>query len=103
WQVDRYLDLDDEQEALVTRRAKDVQGWHRQNLLPVYAEFLRGVEEELRTPVTVEQVAEWRQTVVRGWFPLAEQLAPAVAELALTLRPEQIAHFREALAKANEK
>ncbi len=103
WQVDNYLDLDDEQEALVTRKAKDIQRWHRQNLLPVYAEFLHRVEEELRTPVTVRQVAEWRQTVVRGWLPVADQLAPAVAEVALTLRPEQLAHLRRAIVKANEK
>src|SRR5688572_15125899 len=37
WQADRYLALDDEQKALVTRHAGELQRWHRQNLLPVYA------------------------------------------------------------------
>jgi hypothetical protein len=103
WQADRFLSLDGEQEALVTRHAKSLQRWHRRNLLPVYADFLRRVEEELRHPVTAGQVAAWRQTAVRTWAPLAEEAAPAVADLAVTLRPEQLAHLRKALAKANEK
>ena len=49
WQADRFLSLDNEQEALVNRHAKSLQRWHRQNLLPVYAEFLQRVEEELRS------------------------------------------------------
>jgi hypothetical protein len=103
WQVDRFLSLDNEQEALVNRHATALQGWHRQNLLPVYAEFLGRVGEELRSPVTVEHVAGWRQAAVDGWVPVAEKLAPAVAEVALTLRPEQIVHLVGAIEKANRK
>ena len=103
WQADRYLSLDTDQEALVNRHAKALQRWHRQNLLPVYAEFLREVEEEVHSPVTPGQVAGWRRTVVSAWAPLAEQLAPAVAEVAVTLRPAQLARLRDELAKSNEK
>jgi Family of unknown function (DUF6279) len=103
WQADRFLALDNEQEALVNRHARTLQRWHRQNLLPVYADFLTRVEEELRTPVSTAQVTAWRQTAVDGWAPLAEKLAPAVAEVALTLRPEQIDHLRKAIEKANRK
>ena len=103
WQADRFLALDSEQEALVNRHARTLQRWHRQNLLPVYAEFLTRVEEDLRTPVSTSQVAGWRQAAVDGWAPLAEKLAPAVAEVALTLRPEQIDHLVKAIEKANKK
>ncbi len=103
WQADRFLSLDGEQEALVTRHARLLQRWHRRNQLPVYADFVRRVEQEVHAPVTAVQVAEWRQAVVSGWLPLAEQLAPAVAEVALTLRPEQLAHLNKALVKSNEK
>lgn len=103
WQVDRFLSLDGEQEALVNRHARSLQRWHRQNLLPVYAEFLTRVEEDLRTQVSPAQVAGWRQAAVDGWAPLAEQLSPAVAEVALTLRPAQIDHLVKAIEKANRK
>lgn len=103
WQADRFLSLDNEQEALVNRHARSLQRWHRQNLLPVYAEFLQRVEEELRTPVSVAQVAVWRQTAVDGWTPIAEKMSPAVAELALTLRPQQIDYLVKAIDKSNRK
>ncbi len=103
WQADRFLSLDSAQENLVNRHARSLQQWHRQNLLPVYADFLRRVEEEMRNPVTASQVAEWRRTVVEAWVPIADRLAPAVAELGVTLRPEQIAHLREVIAKTNDK
>ncbi len=103
WQADRYLALDDEQESLVARRVGELQRWHRQNLLPVYAGFLGRIEEQVLTTVTAEQVADWRRELGDGWEPLAQKLAPAVAELAVTLRPEQLAHLRGAIARANEK
>ena len=103
WQADRFLSLDESQDALVSRHAKALQSWHRKSLLPVYADFLSEVEAELAKPVSPRQVGQWRQTVVDAWKPLAERAAPAVAEVALTLRPEQLAHLRKALARSNDK
>ncbi len=103
WQADSYLSLDDDQEAALNRHAKALQRWHRQEQLPVYAEFLRRTEEQLTGQVTDEQVAEWRRTVLTAWPPLADRLAPAVAEIGVGLRPEQLAHLQQVLAKANEK
>ena len=103
WQADRFLSLDESQEALVARHAKALQSWHRKSLLPVYADFLGQVEAELAKPVSPLQVGIWRQAVVDAWVPLAEQAAPAVAEVGVTLRPEQLAHLRKALARSNDK
>ena len=58
WQADRFLSLDGEQEAMVTRHSKVLQRWHRRNQLPVYADFVRRVEQEVQAPVTAVQVAE---------------------------------------------
>lgn len=103
WQADRYLALDDDQEALVTRHTRELQRWHRQHLLPVYAGFLGRIEEALGSSVTATQVAAWRRELLDGWRPIARQIAPAVAELGLTLRPEQLDHLRRTLDKANAK
>ena len=103
WQANRYLSLDDNQASQVRDQAASLQHWHRQNLLPVYAEFLGRVEEEVRNPVTVRQVVEWRRTVVANWSTIAAQAAPAVAALALSLRPAQLSHLRETISEANSK
>lgn len=103
WQANRYLSLDDSQASQIRDQAASLQHWHRQNLLPVYAEFLGRVEEEVRNPVTVGQVVEWRRTVVANWSTIAAQAAPAVAALALSLRPAQLMHLRETISEANSK
>jgi hypothetical protein len=106
WQLDRYLGLDEDQRALVSRRVDEIHRWHRRGQLPGYAEFLGEVEAQLRvaTPGASEPVAvgRWRLRVTEAWAPLAERLAPAMAELALTLRPDQIERLRRRLAEADE-
>ncbi|MGE0802247.1 MAG: DUF6279 family lipoprotein [Lautropia sp.] len=103
WQADSYLALDDDQEAALKRHANTLLRWHRQDQLPVYAGLLSRVENEMRSEVTVDQVTGWRKSILAAWTPLADRLAPAVAEIAIGLRTEQIDHLRRALAKANDK
>lgn len=103
WQADRYLALDDDQEAILARHARALQQWHRHDQLPVYADFLGRIEAELRAPVTAGQVAAWREQALTAWPPLADRLAPAVAEIGVGLRPAQLAQLQQTLAKANEK
>ena len=103
WQVDRYLDLTSEQEAMVYRRLRSLQAWHRETQLPKYAALLRQVEEQIDEPMTVERIAAWRGGGLATWQALVERLAPAVAELAVTLSPAQIAHLERRLAEENRK
>lgn len=106
WQLDRYLALDEDQRALVSRRLDELHRWHRRGQLPGYAEFLGEVEAQLRgaAPGATEPIAvgRWRARVTDAWSPLAERLAPAVAELALTLRPDQLDRLRRRMAEADE-
>jgi hypothetical protein len=102
WRIDRYLDLDDRQREIVARSLEELHQWHRHAQLPQYGGFLRTVDDRLRTPVDAEQVRKWRGRVDQAWAVFAERLAPAVVELAPTLRPEQIARLRRKLAESNE-
>jgi len=103
WEIDRYLDLDSDQEAIVTRHLEELHRWHRQEQLPQYGAFLREVDDGLRTPLDPSQVRVWRERVGAAWLPVAERLAPGLAELALTLRPAQIERMRKRLAESNDK
>jgi hypothetical protein len=105
WQIERWLSLDDEQRALVTRHLEDIHAWHRRAQLPGWAGQLRQLETELRAvdPGGVPDaaaVARWRGRVTEVWTPMAERIAPGLAELALTLRPEQIERLRRRLAES---
>ncbi|MEN9316514.1 MAG: hypothetical protein RIS35_2907 [Pseudomonadota bacterium] len=103
WQAERYLDLDEQQRAIVGRRVEEVHQWHRRTQLPRYARFLRDVGREVEDGVDAEELGRWRDEVSEAWTSVAERLAPGVAELALTLRPEQLERLRERLDEGLEK
>ena len=103
WELDRYLDLNGEQEKMADRHLRAIQAWHRKTQLPKYAALLKQVEEQVDDSVSVQRVAGWRNEALATWPALVEQLAPAVAELAVTLTPAQLEHFEKTLAQANRK
>ena len=109
WEIDRYLDLAGDQEAIADRQVRAVHAWHRKAQLPKYAALLKQVEGQVKAvdqadePLTVDRVAGWRRAALATWPELVDQLAPGVAELAVTLTPAQLDHFEKALAEANRK
>ena len=103
WEIDSLLDLNREQEALVDRQLKALQAWHRETQLPKYAALLKVIEDQAEEPMTVARVATWRNDVLATWPALVDRLAPAVAELAVTLSPAQLAHLERKLAEGNQK
>lgn len=107
WQAERHLDLDEEQRAIVGRRVEELHQWHQRTQLPRYAGFLREVESKVGAGVDADDLARWRDRVAEAWEPVADRMAPGVAELALTLRPAQIERLRQRLdesaAKSREK
>ena len=100
WQADRYLDLDDDQRDLLARRVDELHQWHQRTQLPVYAVFLREVDAQLEAGVDAADVARWRERVELAWEPLAERMAPGIAQLALTLKSRQIERLRERLEES---
>lgn len=102
WQAQRYFDLDEEQRELVGRHLDELHRWHRRSQLPQYVEFLREVDDGLRSPVDASAIGRWRDRIGEAWTPVAERLAPGLADLALTLRPEQIERARKRLDERSE-
>ena len=100
WQADRYLDLDDDQRDLLARRVDELHQWHQRTQLPVYAVFLREVDAQLEAGVDAADVARWRERGELAWEPLAERMAPGIAQLALTLKSRQIERLRERLEES---
>ncbi len=111
WQIERYFSLDDDQRVIVSRHIDELHRWHRRAQLPKYVAFLAQVEEQVRVgdparptagAVDAVLIARWRDRIGEAWIPLAEKLAPGLAELAVTLRPEQIERLRKRLEESND-
>lgn len=103
WQLDSWLDLDDDQRALARARVDQLHVWHRTRQLPQYAAFFRAVDDKVRSGMDVDDVARWRRQVVAAWQPFAREAAPAAADLLMSLKPEQIARLRTKMVDANRK
>lgn len=102
WWLDSYLDFDDAQSI----KARDSLGqwfaWHRKTELPQLAALLNRAAIEVTADASADQACRWYDTFQPRIEAAVEQALPAVAEIAATLRPEQIDAMRKRQARAND-
>ncbi len=101
--LNSYLDLDDAQERLARERIRELHAWHRATQLPDYAQLLRDAERAIEGGIGAAEVLELQGRMNAALAALGEQAAPALAELAATLRAEQIARLQKRLADDTSK
>ena len=102
WWLDGYADFNGEQ----TRRIREALAqwfvWHRKTQLPDYAQLLVRAQAEVRGDTTPARVCEWQGELLKRAHVAWEQAAPAAAEWALSVTPQQIQHIERRYAKAND-
>lgn len=103
YSIDGYVGLSAEQEQLVKDRAGALVAWHRSTQLRDYAQLIETTRRKLADPVTPADVLAFNQAVNARIAALGERAAPDLAQLALTLTPEQIAKMERKLASDNSK
>ncbi len=90
WWIDQYVDMGPEQDALVRERLARLHLWHRKTQLPDYVALARlGQQFVAGKPMAADTLALGND-IIRRVRTLAEQATPDVADLLLTLAPEQI-------------
>jgi hypothetical protein len=102
WWIDSYTDLDTEQKGRLRKDIDHLFEWHRQTQLRDYAQLLAGGQRRLQgQPTQADLLADYRD--VRARFEtLLYQAQPELADLARTLRPEQIAYMEKKFAANND-
>lgn len=103
YQMDSYLDLNDEQEALLSEELKQFQAWHRKDELPVYAQTLRQWAAKLDEArvFTATELLEKQQQFEQALLIVAERSAYRLAPLVLTLTERQRARLQENFDESN--
>ncbi len=96
--IDGYVGLTAEQEQLVKERAGTLITWHRATQLRDYAQLIEATRRQLDGQVTATDVLAFNQAINARLAALGERAAPDLAQLALTLTPEQIARMQRKLA-----
>ena len=103
YSLDGYVGLTDEQQQLVKERATALVAWHRSTQLRDYAQLIETTRRKLDGPVTAGDVMAFNQAINARLAALGERAAPDLAQLALTLSPEQLARLQRKLASDNSK
>lgn len=101
--VDRYVDLEDEQEHLLRQRIRGLVSWHRGTQLSDYRELLKTAKNKLNGTVSADDVLAFQREINERLIILGSQAAPDIAQLALTLQPSQIEHLKKKLEADNKK
>ncbi|PVY69136.1 hypothetical protein C7414_12014 [Cupriavidus alkaliphilus] len=103
WWIDNYVDVSAAQEPLTREAIARFFAWHRKAQLPAIANLLQEAKADVRQPVTPAMVAHFQdasQELARRSF---EQAMPDMADLLLTLTPDQIARMEKKFAEGNAK
>jgi hypothetical protein len=99
WWIDGYVDLNAEQTPMVRDGLDRWFAWHRRNQLPEYAALLARAQRELAQPTTAAAMCALADEAERRLDIAVDAAAPALADLVLSLTPEQLRHFERQVAK----
>jgi hypothetical protein len=101
WWLDGYVDFNDAQTPRVRDAIKQWFAWHRRTQLPDYAAQLARAKTEVQADTTAARVCEWQAEIVKRAHTAFDRIAPAAADLMLTITPEQISYLERRYAKFN--
>jgi hypothetical protein len=103
WWLDAYVDFDGEQRAEVKHDIGDLFRWHRKTQLQDYIQFLQRAQNQLKGEVTQAQLKADYDDIRSRTQALLLKAAPDIADLALTLKPDQLEQMEKKFAKNNAK
>jgi hypothetical protein len=103
WWVNAYLDLDSEQSAGVKQDIGQLFSWHRKTQLKDYEQLLTTAQRQLASGsmTQADLKADYKDIRARTEL-LATKALPDLADLALSIKPEQIGKMEEKFNKNND-
>lgn len=102
WWLNAYVDLDRDQKDWVRDDINKLFDWHRKTQLKDYVEILRTGQKQLQGNVTqADLIADYTEVKQRTQTLLLKA-APELADLARSLKPEQIAQLEKKFKSNND-
>jgi len=103
WWLDRYADFNDAQKPRAKAAVDQWFAWHRRQQLTEDAALLDQIAQEALKDTSGAQVCQWVTVYERKRDLYLTQFAPAVADVAASLGPENLRQIEMRFAKVNEK
>jgi hypothetical protein len=101
WWMDAYVDFQGQQSDQVKREIRDFFQWHRQTQLRDYGALLARMQRQLAgNPAQADLMADYREVRART-ETMAFKAVPQMADIALSLTPEQIVNMEERFKTKN--
>jgi len=101
WWLDGYIDIETEQQPLISERLARLFDWHRKTQIKDYALFLKQAQRQLQSgvdkPILLANLADMRKRAL----VMLEHALPDMADLALELNPQQRAAIAKKFASNN--
>lgn len=102
WWLDRYADFVDDQKPRARAAVDQWFAWHRREQLADDAALLDQLAREAEREITGAQVCQWVKVYERKRDLYLTQFAPAVADVAARLGPQNLRQIESRFAKVNE-
>ena len=103
WWVNAYLDLDSEQSGALKQDIGKMFDWHRKTQLKDYVQLLSNAQRQLASGQTgpADLKTNYKEVKARTEL-LANKALPDLAELAMTMKPEQFGRMEKKFSSNND-
>jgi hypothetical protein len=102
WWLNAYIDIDSDQSDWVKQDIDNLFQWHRKTQLKDYAGLLANFQRQLAgNPSQADLMADYRDVKARGEL-LAFKALPEMADLARSIKPDQVAQLEKKFRKNND-
>lgn len=101
WQLNNYIGLTEAQSVRVRDELGDLHQWHRDTMLPVHAELLQKVQQQLPSAFSPEQACRTYDAVRSQVDKVVTQAEPKLAWLAAQLTDAQVRNLQKKQTEGN--
>ena len=102
WWLNSYVSFESEQQAWARKRIDSLFAWHHKTQLKDYVQLLAGAQKRLQRNVSQAELLLDFDELKKRMAQMTDKALPDLADLALALRPQQIAHIEKKYASNSE-
>jgi hypothetical protein len=102
WWLNSYIDVSADQKPWVRQRIARFFQWHRATQLKDYAQLLAQTQRQVQRSVTTAEMLASYEDARKRMLVVIDHTLPDLADLALSLKPEQIAQIEKKFASNND-
>jgi hypothetical protein len=103
WWLNSYVDFEDDQKPWVKHHLDDLFAWHRKTQLQEYVRLISRMQRRDLATVSKADLLNDYNEGKKSVMTITDRATPELADLALSLKPDQIANIEKKLAKGNDK